>query len=137
MASKTPPFEPWPKWTTARAFGFIRSALRGAFNRYPPKYEAIKRAASLHPVLDPQGVHVRYKSGPRAGTRKHVNKYRCASCNELFAQNAVQVDHIIPAGSLKTFSDLPEFARKLFCSVDGLQILCKPCHTIKTKEDKE
>lgn len=45
----------------------------------------------------------------------------------------VQIDHIEPAGSLKGFDDLPGFVERLFCEVDGLQVLCKDgCHNKKT-----
>ena len=120
MAKKTPPFEHWPDWTTARFFSFIRSALRAAFNRYPPKYEAIKQA----------------KRDKKDGGRQKY-EYLCAECNGLFPQKEIQVDHITPAGTLKCFEDLPEFCKKLFCGVDGLQILCKTCHSIKTKEERK
>jgi len=46
----------------------------------------------------------------------------------------VQVDHIIPAGtSLKGWD---EFIDKLFIGEDGMQILCKPCHKVKTKKER-
>jgi hypothetical protein len=52
------------------------------------------------------------------------------------------VDHVIPAGSLRSWDDLPIFAERLFCEreVDGvkrLQRLCDKCHTKKTKDDRE
>jgi 5-methylcytosine-specific restriction endonuclease McrA len=132
---RTPPFAPWPEWTTARAMAFLRSALRGAFNRYPAKYAAIKRAAQRGPVVTQYGEDVKYKTGPRKGQTKYVNVYLCASCNEHFKQKEVQVDHIVPAGSLNCFEDLPSFAKRLMCGIDDLQVLCKPCHIRKTKED--
>jgi len=49
----------------------------------------------------------------------------------------VAVDHIIPAGTLRCADDLPQFVERLFCEVDGLQVLCKTCHDKKTKKDKE
>ena len=129
MGRKTPPFEHWPEWTQAKFFGFLRSGLREKFNRYPPKYEAIKKSS----VSYWEGV---YKTGPKKGQRKLVKRYLCAQCEKLFLQKEVQVDHIIGAGSLKTFEDLSGFASRLFCGVDGLQVMCKPCHLIKTKQEK-
>lgn len=52
-------------------------------------------------------------------------------------QKDVQVDHIIPAGSLQSTDDLKGFVERLFCSIDGLQVLCKPCHDDKTQKEKE
>ena len=129
MGRKTAPFEHWPDWTTARFFGFLRSGLREKFNRYPPKYEAIKAAA----VVRQDGL---YKTGVKKGKPKMVKRYVCVDCKGEFLQKEVQVDHITGAGSLKTFDDLSGFAERLFCGVDGLQILCKPCHHIKTQQEK-
>ena len=56
----------------------------------------------------------------------------CNSCGNYFSDKQVSVDHIIPAGTLTCFEDLPEFTRKLFCEVDGLQVLCDICHTNKS-----
>jgi len=63
--------------------------------------------------------------------------YTCASCEEQFKSTEVQVDHIKPAGTLKTYSDLPKFVETLFCEADNLQVLCKECHDVKTKEERK
>jgi len=49
----------------------------------------------------------------------------------------VQVDHIIPAGTLRKYDDLPQFVKNMFCEADGLQVLCKPCHQLKTNAERE
>lgn len=130
MPRKTPPCEVYPAWTTARFWGFVRSALRQAFNRYPPKYESIKDASTTFQ----DGI---YKTGAKAGKPKYRKLYQCAHCEQQFMQKDVQVDHIVPAGTLKDYHDLPEFVRRLFCSKEGLQVLCKTCHNIKTQQEKE
>lgn len=122
MGAKTPPFKNYNGWTTARFFGFIRSALRNAYSKYPPKFEALKRAEV--------GRMVNSKTG------KLAMHYECNHCHKYFVQKDVQVDHIIDAGSLKDFSDLPGFCERLFCGVDGLQVLCKKDHQAKTKKSK-
>lgn len=129
MPRKTPPFPNWPEWTTAKFFGFIRSGLREKFNRYPPKYEKLKAAS----VVIEDGT---YKTGQKKGQTKYAKRYQCASCQQLFMQKDVQVDHIEPAGQLKSFEDLPGFCERLFCGLDGLQVLCKTCHDKKTQEEK-
>ena len=100
-------------WTEARYWGFIRSALRSAFQRWGPKHECRKRA------------------------RVRRGKYRCAVCDGIFSAKDTQVDHIIPAGSLNKYDDLPEFVERMFCEVDGFQLLCKDCHQIKTNQERE
>lgn len=105
-------------WTESRYFGFIRSALRNAFSKYPPKYAALKDAR----------VSVDW------GRTKVA--YVCAVCEETYKATEVQVDHIVPAGSLKTYKDLPSFVERMFCEKNGLQVLCKECHKKKTQEER-
>ena len=131
MPRKTPPFKNYPAWTQARFFGFIRSGLREKFNRYPVKYAVLKDSSKDIETGDI------YKTGKKAGEPKTVKMYECASCNEQFRQKDVQVDHIVQAGSLKTFDDLSGFAERLFCGPEGLQILCTTCHDTKTKMEKQ
>jgi len=63
--------------------------------------------------------------------------YECASCSKTFKSTEVNVDHIEPAGSLTKYSDLPGFVKRLFCEADNLQVLCKSCHDVKTKEERK
>ena len=100
-------------WSEARYFGFIRSTLRAGFTRWGPKHQA-KRDAKVG-----------------------YNAYECAACGETFGNKDVEVDHIVPAGSLKTFDDLPGFVERLFCESDGFQLLCKPCHQEKTNRERK
>lgn len=105
-------------WTKSRYFGFIRSALRSAFNRYPVKFKAKKAAEKTVTGM------------------KHRFEYKCAACKKWFRGTEVEVDHKIPAGSLKEYTDLGEFCRKLFCELDDLQVLCKKCHKEKTAQER-
>jgi 5-methylcytosine-specific restriction endonuclease McrA len=118
MGKKTPPFVNYPAWTTSRFFTFLRSALRQAWNRYPPKYEALRRAETGR------------KTNPATG--KLAKHYLCAECKREFVAKEVQVDHKIDAGTLKSFEDVELFVRNLFCSVEDLAVLCKQCHHNKT-----
>jgi len=65
-------------------------------------------------------------------------KYRCAMCEDagvdaLYGPKQINVDHIIPVISVDDgFVDWNIYIERLFCSEDGFQILCKPCHEIKT-----
>lgn len=106
-------------WTESRYFQFIRTALRGAFSRYPVKYQVLKAAE-------------RKVTGQR-----HKKEYQCAECSDWFKASEVNVDHKIPAGSLKTYEDLPSFCANMFCEADNLQVLCKPCHKTKTAEERK
>lgn len=120
MGKKTPPFEHYPKWTQAKFWGFLRSALRRASDRFPPKQEAKK-------------LHRRPYKG--SNTRQKW-EYQCVQCKKWFKDKEVEVDHIIPTGTLRSFDDLPEFCRKLFCGIEHYQILCKECHKKKTAQER-
>ena len=120
MSKKTPPFEHYPEWTTARFWTFIRSSIRQAWNKYPVKYQALKQAEV--------GRQINKKTGRLA---KH---YRCNICGKHFPAKEVQVDHILGVGVLKKRSDLPEFYDRMFCGVEDLQVVCKPCHQLKTNK---
>lgn len=64
-----------------------------------------------------------------------LDKYRCADCKDLFAASEVQCDHIEPIIILPT--TLEEFHTAIDrLESSNLQILCKQCHVIKTKIEK-
>jgi 5-methylcytosine-specific restriction endonuclease McrA len=137
MAKRTPPFLPFPEWSTAKFFGFIRSGLREKFNRWPPKYNRLKQSSRIAQITGENGEPVVFKTGKRIGEVRTVKEYQCAGCNHWFKQKQVQVDHIIPAGSLKGFNDIASFTERLFVGEDSLQVLCSTCHTRKTQKEKE
>lgn len=118
--NKTPPFENYPDWTTARFWSFIRSALRNASNKYPPKYQAKNEA----------------KREYKGENKRQKYEYLCALCNQYFPAKDVEVDHIVPAGKLSSYEDLPGFVERLFCSKDGLRVVCKPCHKSVTNKER-
>jgi len=107
--------------TESMFWGTIRSALRQKSRWFKPNAEAKKRA------------RIPYK-GPN---KRRKWSYICKSCKKHFMDKEVAVDHIVPAGTLRCADDLPQFVERLFCEVDGLQVLCKTCHDKKTKKDKE
>lgn len=59
-------------------------------------------------------------------------EYECSQCKKCHPRKEVQIDHVVEAGSLRCADDLPGFVERLFCEVDGLQVLCKKCHKVKT-----
>lgn len=105
------------KWTKARFFGFLRSALRLASRKWPPRHEA-KNAVRR----------------PYVGTRPRQRwEYECAMCGKWFQGTEVEVDHIEPCGQLKEYDDLPGFVRRLFCEASELRVTCKSCHRFLTE----
>ena len=104
--------------TEAAFFGWIRSLLRMRYMRgWKPHSEVAKE-------------------NRRAITKKSRAKweYQCADCNDWFLRKEVDIDHIIPCGTLKSFKDLSLFCERLFVEKEGLQVLCKVCHKKKTHD---
>ena len=62
--------------------------------------------------------------------------YKCAHCGGGFKRAEINIDHIQPViDPLTGFVDWNTFIERLYCGVDGLQILCEPCHQTKTTEE--
>lgn len=70
---------------------------------------------------------------PYKGDNKRQKwEYCCAECGQFFKQKDIEVDHIEPCGTLKTYEDLPGFVQRLFCEIEGFRVACKGCHNKKT-----
>lgn len=101
---------------------YLRSVLRNAWLRDPDRGKALKNAYAMNGV------------NPETG--RMVKLYTCARCGGVFPAKEVAVDHITPVGSLTSLDDLSEFAKKLFCDAERLQVLCKTCHNEKTRAER-
>jgi hypothetical protein len=122
MPKKSPPWSEHPAWTEAKFWGFLRSGLRAAFRRYPPKYETLKAAERPY-------------TGPNKRQKK---EYQCASCEAWFKRTEVEVDHIVPTGPLRKWEDLEPFVKGLAAGAAKQQVLCKEeCHKAKTARERE
>jgi len=100
----------------------IINFIRLSFRRSPQVQECLKK--SIHPTV----------KGPRGG-----KMYQCAKCKEGFSQKEVQIDHIeavVPKGKKQVDMSLDEYAERLFCSVENLQVLDKECHKVKSQEER-
>lgn len=114
------PFPEWPEWSTPKFWSFIRSGLRAKWSRWPPKYATLAKAKR-----DYKGPNPRQKY-----------EFKCAKCKRYHPQKEVSVDHIEPAGTLRSFADLALFCEKLFVGTDKLQVLCDKCHKAKTLKER-
>jgi len=111
------------EWTEARYQSFIKSALRAASQRWPPRYAVIKAA------------FVGKRTNPASG--RIASFYKCNACKNDFPLKDVQVNHIIPVVPVTGFTTWDEIIERLFCEQDGLELLCKPCHSTITKSENE
>jgi 5-methylcytosine-specific restriction endonuclease McrA len=111
-------------WTEGRYRSFITSTIRGGFRRYPPKFQVLKNA------------FISKKINKKTG--RLASHYKCAKCKKGYVATDVQVDHIDPVVDPAVgFVSWDVFIDRLFCKADNLQVLCKPCHAIKTKLERK
>jgi len=94
---------------------FLTNKLRKASYQWPARKQAIQAA------------------------RVERGKYRCAIClGESFGPRDIQVDHILPVVDEEAgFIDWNTYIERLFCYVEGYQVLCKACHAAKTFFEQE
>lgn len=100
----------------ARTFvlkSFLIATLRRASYRYPGRSQAMTLA------------------------RVERGKYRCASCQGIFGNKDINVDHIEPVVPLTGFTDWNSYIARMFPPVEGFQILCESCHDQKTKIEQD
>ncbi len=97
---------------------FIKSKLRQASLRWPPRSEALKRA------------------------RRQRGKYECAYCLNLFSAERIHLDHIEPVVPLAGAPlrengkiDFNIWIERLFCTPEQFQALCTECHNAKTARE--
>lgn len=103
--------------TSAMFFGWLRSNLRRMTMRgWKPIAEVKKEARRAY-------------KGPN---KLQKWEFLCSSCGNYVKSTECEVDHIIEAGSLRSYEDLPGFVQRLFVEKDGLVLLCKQCHSSKT-----
>lgn len=116
---------PVKAWTPAKFKGFIVSLLRSGMRRFPNKSEALSKAKTTK------------KKNKK--TNRLAQHYKCASCRKEFPLSDVQVDHIQPVVDTKQgFVDWNTFIERMYCTTENLQVICKPCHKVKSdKERKE
>ncbi len=110
-------------WTPARKKAFIIAVLRGGSRRWPPKYETLNEAKTEKKI--------------NVNSGRVAQHFRCAACAEDFPAKMVEVDHITPIVGIHGFTTWDAFIAGLYCSKANLQVLCKPCHLLKSKKEKK
>jgi hypothetical protein len=92
---------------------WAKGQLRRASLKWPAKEEAFRRSRTERGV------------------------YECNWCKRGFSRQEVVADHINPVRALDSDKELNwnDFIQNLLCDVEGYQIMCKPCHELKTKTE--
>lgn len=110
-------------WSDARFKNWIISLLRRGTMRWPPKNECLKNAKT--------------KRKKNSKTGRLAQHYKCNKCKKDFPLTQVSVDHKSPVVDPKTgFINFDVYIERMFCSLKGLQVLCKLCHDNKTKRER-
>lgn len=109
------------EWTESRYQSFIKSALRSASVRWPPRYKTLLEAFV--------GSQINEKTGRMA---KH---YRCACCKGVFPAKQIEINHKDPVIPVTGFDNWSAVIERMFCEKDGLEALCKDCHKAITKKE--
>ena len=120
VKSKTPKTRNAGTMTESAFWSFIRSALRQKSRWWKPISQAKLKAKR------------KYK-GPN---KRQKFEYQCNICKSWYPDKKINIDHIVPAGTLRCANDLPGFVERLFCEQENLQCICTTCHDKKTKLDK-
>jgi hypothetical protein len=107
-------------WTEAQYWQAIRSCLRRMSRFWKPAVAALH--AARFPCKGPKG-------------QKWA--YLCHDCKKPFPRKQVQIDHVVPCGTLTDFEHVGEFIRRLTPeSAGAYAIRCLTCHQEKTNAER-
>jgi len=100
----------------------VRSAIRKSFSR-SDHYKGFLKSRRIE---------------WRSGKRRRVS-YECQICLVNHPSTNINVDHKVPLGKgvYGGLEDADSFSALVYCSWDNLQILCRECHKLKTKEEQK
>ncbi len=111
---------------TPKERNLIKGAIRRVFSRSELRQSVLEAARIDH--FDPE--------------RPRVTKWcRCSECKQPVARYQAEVDHtdpIVPVNKSLEMMTWDEIINRIFCNKNNLRLVCKLCHTVKTKaETKE
>jgi len=97
---------------------YIERSLRRAWSRSLARRQCLENAKEVYFI----------------GKMRRV-RFKCAHCGKWFNRDEVQVDHIAPVRPIGGFDSWDATLERLFVGPEGLQVLCKPDHKEKSKEE--
>ena len=112
--------------TRAAFFGQLRSDMRKRWMYSKVRAAALKEASvSTKTTLCSECQHVVPKTVLKFD--KEGEPVLDAKGKQKRRSN-VDVDHLDPVGTLRCYEDINGFYERLWCPIEGLRVLCKPCH---------
>ena len=123
------PLEPWEQcsdvWKTKAAFfNWMRGQMRRAWVRHPVKVSYM----NLHRFKAPLG-----KKTFKAPKGQMIWATTCETCHKVHKVGNTEVDHVHRAGSFQGWDDFEKWMHSLMhINHDSIEIICKPCHRIKS-----
>ena len=114
---------------------YMKNGIRRLSYRYPSRSEAIKLA--------------RLPAPPEWANKRVKWVCACAACKQVFELSDVQADHIEPIIPVTGWPEAPKstlyehnggpdmnvLVYRCFVSPNKYQMMCKPCHSIKSKQE--
>ena len=97
---------------------FLWSDIRNAWRHWSP---------NRREVLDAAMVKIAKRKKDGTLSKVFVKHWICAKCGEPVIER--DVDHIDQVGAApRCDEDVGDAAKRLFCEINNLRVLCKPCH---------
>lgn len=110
---------------TAKERNLIKGAIRRAFSRSDLRRQTVEQSIIDH----------------TDASRPRVKSWgRCTACQIPIPKSYLIVDHISPVIPVdRSFEDMTidEVVDRMWCLPSNLQIICEPCHLIKSKEENK
>ncbi len=111
------------KPTNPKERNLIKGAIRRVFSRSDTRRKALQASTTDH--IDP--------------SRKRVTRWsKCALCGKLEPSYLCEVDHlepIVPVGMTLEDMSWDQVIDGVWCDERLLQVVCKPCHKLKSKAE--
>ncbi len=108
------------RWTEAKFNSFVKNQLRGATRKWAPINDCMTKARTR------RGFYLCAICGEEVPTTKIVNRKRVKN---------IAVDHIEPIVPVTGWTSWDDCINRMFCEEGNLQLACKDCHDIKSKEE--
>ena len=108
------------RWTEAKWKSFIKNQLRGATRKWAPIGDCLSAARSKRGFYKCAGCKEDVPTTVKVGARRTKNVF---------------VDHIDPIVPVTGWVSWDSCIERMFCEAPNLQLLCKDCHDVKSKEE--